>query len=390
MNRRMSVLVVASYAFGLAACSDTSSPTSTLVAGSGAHRALTQADGTPVMINLANPRGLAWDPDSVLYVAEGGRGGKGPCMFVLGATVCYGPTGAVSRLSDGGQERLIDSLPSWVVTSNKSGQAQGPSSIGFNGFGNAYVTIALEGNPLQRNAPELAGFGQLVQISPTVFSDGEGRGRGHKKAPWEFVADIAQYEHDANPDCGDFDSNPFGVLVHGGKVIVADAGANALVQRDANGDLSTLAAFSNNSTVSGPGCPVNNGRDFVPTSVVVGPDEAYYIGHLNGLGILQGSSSIWRMEKGGTPVPFCTGFTWIIAMAFDNAGNIYVLQHSDGPLAANPGSLTRVAPDCSREKVITGLNRPSGLAVDGEGNVYISVLTGPNFASEGQVRRFKP
>ena len=350
---------------------------------------LTQKDGVPVMTNLANPRGLAWGPEGALYVAEAGRGGTGPCFIVLGSTVCYGPTGAVSRLWHGEQERIIWDLPSWVITSNKSGQAEGPNGISFNGLGNAYVSIGLEANPTKRNAaPELGGFGRLVHLSPSALSPGKGEGRSGPR--WEFAADLGQYELDANPDCGDLDSNPYGVLAVPGGVIVPDAGANALVRVDANGSLSTLAAFSNNTTVPGDGCPAAASRDFVPTSVVVGPDGAYYIGHLNGLAILPGSSNIWRLEPGGTPTPYCTGFTWIIGLAFDRSGNVYVLQFSDGPVTNSGGSLLRVAPDCSRSTVVTGLKNPTGVAVDDEGNVYVSLINGSNFAAEGQVRRFSP
>ena len=390
MSFRASLSLVA-FCFALVGCGD-SSPTisAPLIAPSSpALAVLTQADGTPVMTNLANARGLAWGPEGALYVAEAGRGGTGPCMIVLGSTVCYGATGAVSRLWHGKQERLISDLPSWVVTSNKSGNSEGPNGISLNGLGNAYVSIGLEANPAERDAaPELGGFGRLVRLSPSALSPGHGGGRG---APdWEFVADLGQYELDVNPDCGDLDSNPFGVLAVPGAVLVPDAGANAIIQLDANGQLSTLAAFSNNTTVPGPGCPAASTRDFVPTSITVGPDGAYYIGHLNGLAILKGSSSIWRLERGGAPEQFCTGFTWIIALAFDATGNIYVLQHSDGPFTNSGGSLIRVAPDCSRQTVVTGLNRPTGLAVDDEGHVYVSLINGLNFAAEGQVRRFTP
>ena len=350
---------------------------------------LTQAGGTPVMRNLANPRGLAWGPEGALYVAEAGRGGPGPCFVVLTSTVCYGATGAISRLWHGKQERIVSDLPSWVITSNRSGQAEGPNGISFNGLGNAYVSIGLEADPSKRDAaPELRGLGQLVHLLPSALS--RGHGEGLERPAWEFAADLGQYELDVNPDCGDKDSNPYGVLAVPGGVLVPDAGANALVRMDANGSLSTVAAFSNNTTVPGDGCPAAATRDFVPTSVVVGPDGAYYIGHLNGLPILQNSSSVWRLEEGGSPTPYCTGFTWIVAMAFEKSGNLYVLQYSVGPLANSGGLLLRVAPDCSRTTLVTGLKSPTGLAVDDDGNVYISLIEGQNFAAEGQVKRFTP
>jgi hypothetical protein len=370
-------------------CADSNSIISgpQLVSGTSERASLTQADGTPVMTGLANSRGLAWGPEGALYVVEAGRGGKGPCLNTLGQTVCYGPTGAVSRLWHGHQERVVSDLPSWVVTSNKSGQAQGPAAISFNGFGNGYVTIALEADPTKRTG-DLRNMATLVHLLPSALSPG--RGEGRDGPDWEIAADLGQYELDANPDCGVKDSNPFGVLAVPGGALVTDASANSLVRVDANGDVSTVVAFPSRNSTAGEGCPPNPGRDFVPTAIVQGPDGAYYIGHLNGLPILAGTSTIWRLEPGGVPQAYCSGFTWIIAMAFDRDGNIYALQYSVGPLTNSGGSLLKVAPDCSRQTLITGLKAPAGVAVDDDGNVYVSVLTGANAAGESQVRRFTP
>ena len=51
------------------------------------------------------------------------------------------------------------------------------------------------------------------------------------------LADLGAYEIAKNPDCGRIDNNPFAVLAAPGGVIVVDAGANALVRMDTNGDL---------------------------------------------------------------------------------------------------------------------------------------------------------
>jgi hypothetical protein len=77
-------------------------------------------------------------------------------------------------------------------------------------------------------------------------------------------------------------------------------------------------------------------------------------------------------------------------MAFDRDGNIYALQYSVGPLTNSGGSLLKVAPDCSRQTLITGLKASAGVAVDDDGNVYVSVLTGANAAGESKVLRFTP
>src|SRR4029079_5237592 len=132
----------------------------------------------------------------------------------------------------------------------------------------------------------------------SAFSHGQGE--GHDGPDWEFVADIGQYELDANPDCGVFDSNPFGVLAVPGGAIVADASGNDFVKVHANGDLSTFVALPSKNSTGAAGCPAHEVRDFVATRIAQGADGAFYIGHLEGLPILAGASSICRMEEGGT------------------------------------------------------------------------------------------
>src|SRR5438876_636273 len=89
--------------------------------------ALTSASGagatttSVVMSGLDNPRGLAFGPEGALYVAEAGRGGSGPCIVLRGAPQCYGPTGAVSRLWRGKQERVATGLPSYGSAASTTG-----------------------------------------------------------------------------------------------------------------------------------------------------------------------------------------------------------------------------------------------------------------------------
>ena len=349
-------------------------------------------DATVVMRGLNNPRGLAFGPNGALYVAEAGRGGTGPC-FQSGQVVCYGATGAIGRLVGTTQDTVVSGLPSYA---NAAGRAEGPNAIAFNGLGGAYVTVGLETDPqIRAQAPELAGFARLVHVSPTALVPRTAH-VPTSIAEWKFVADLGNYEIAVNPDCGRIDDNPFGVLVAPAGVLVVDAGMNAIVHVDATGALSTFAAFpSRYSEPTGPACPalpadypVTLPKETVPTSIAVGPDGAYYVGHLAGFPLVVGAANIYRIVPGSAPEVFLTGFTFVISLAFDATGNLYVLQHQDAGGASNTGSLVRVATDGTRTTVIAGLIRATGLAIGSDGAIYIS-HRGTSVGT-GEVLRIQP
>ena len=62
----------------------------------------------------------------------------------------------------------------------------------------------------------------------------------------------------------------------------------------------------------------------MPTSVVVGPDGALYVGELTGLPFAPGKARIWRWSGAKTSL-YASGFTNISDLAFDGK-NLLVLE----------------------------------------------------------------
>lgn len=328
---------------GLAGLALAGVPTATANNDSGAPEVIAQG--------LDNPRGLTVGPDGAVYVAESGAGGTRPCLpGPEGGPVCYGKSGAVTRIDDAGQHRVITGLPS-IAAKGSGVSALGPSDVAFGHHGKMYVTVGL-GLELDaaKKVPALADMGELIVA--------------HRKL--RTIADLAAFEDTENPTGDERDSNPNSVFPTKKGFIVADAGGNDVLKVKRNGRIDVLATFPNRKI---DGMPM----DVVPTSAVVGPDGALYVGELTGFPFPAGGARVYRIDYDGVEL-FAKGFTNIIDIAFDEDDNLYVLEiFKNGITSGDPtGALIRVDEDGEDWELVTDdLVTPGGLAIHGD-HAYVS------------------
>ncbi|MCC5626365.1 ScyD/ScyE family protein [Nostoc sp. CHAB 5715] len=356
-------------------------------------KAASAASFSVIADGLYNAGGLSFSPDGNLYVTEAGIGGSGGCVPPAsgqGDSLCYGTSGAVTKIQNGKTERILTGLPSLALPDGTG--AAGPRDIKFDAQGKPYVLIGYGANPTFRDRN--LGYTDLAKIIAPDFNTNS----------WASVADLGNYELANNPDAGDVGSNPLGFVIDGNNLIAVDAGANDLLSVNTDGsNLQAIVAFPQeilaNPVFPPSGTPSNEpaqvpsegevvrspkaglrpsqfASQAVPSSVTKGPDGAYYISQFTGFPFPEGGANIYRVGADATPTVYADGFTQLTDLEFDTEGNLYALQYANQSAWKGDfdGSVIKIATNGTRTTLLSGngLESPSALTIGADGAVYVT------------------
>lgn len=309
-----------------------------------------QAEDPPweeVASGLDNPRQLSFT-GGALYVAEAGVGGSGPCLTgPEGDEVCYGATGAITKVWGHDQARVVEGLPS--IAGAGGFAALGPADVRVRNH-RFTVTIGLGADPAVRQDLPRLGRRLMGTITTGELWDDDFR----------VVANLAGFEARHDKDGLGPDSNPTGLIPRRGGWVATDSGANTLMRVNEDGDMRALAVFES------PGDDIQP----VPTSVAVGPGGAFFVSELTGFPFVKGLARIHRVRGGMPPTVYAEGLTNVTDLAWHD-DELYAVQIADdGLLAAGPegpmGSLVRVDRHGDHEMVAGPFPAPYGVAFHGD------------------------
>ena len=313
---------------------------------------------------LNNPRGLKFGPDSMLYVAEGGIGGKnstaGQCTQVIPPIGPYtgAPTGGrISKIDSYGKRFTVtDQLPTTQTSDTSGALVSGVGDIAFCGK-DLYALITGGGCSHANTFPN-----SLVKINP----DGSNK----------IIADLSKWirenpvkspeQDDSEPD-GDW----YSMIQLNGAFYAVEANHGQLVKITPTGNIKRVVDVS-----------ATYGH-IVPTSVAVCGD--FFIGNLNPFPIIEGSSSVYKVTSSGNISVHTTGFSTILGLVFDKQGNLYVLENTTGNPFPTPGTgkVIRVDKSGNKTTIASGLVLPTGITIGPDGSLYVSNVGFGPFSTKG-------
>jgi hypothetical protein len=304
------------------------------------------AAANAVVSGLNQPRGLAYDSEGNLYIAEAGSGGDYVVAETEMGNTTAGATSQIKMIAPDGTESVF--LP------NISSTANGPEALGVQSVAVGETSVWFV---MSEGAPISPFNTAVVEIDRETYR------------VKNFI-DLYTYEQENNPDgTEEIYSNPNDIAVaDDNTAYIIDTGANTLYRFTEINGLEVVRTWENT----------------VPSSVALGTNGEIYVGFL-GTEMAPGAGYIEHLDAQGEVIETFEGLTSVTDVAVDAEGNVYAVQlytemGEQGP-SFTSGNVVRVNAE-GMTPVATGLNVPYGLAISPEGEMVVS--TGTAFAGPGE------
>ena len=299
---------------------------------------------------LNNPRGLYYDDNGVLWIAEAGTGGDNIAQTEFGP-IKYGSTARILTVSPGttGAQVVLGGLPSAAEFDD----IIGVSSI-YVEFGGIWIVTGL--------GPFADPFNQaLIQLDQKSLRVGE------------FV-DLYGFEADNNPDQDIVMSDPVDLAVSDDDTFyIVDASGNSLLTWTVSDGLQLFHAWTD--------LPV-------PTSVDVAADGSIYVGFLSPFPYAEGSARIEHWSAQGELLDTYSGLNAVTDVLLDDSGTLYAVQmasgYGDSGWIPASGSVVTVS-DSGITTVADGLNFPYRLALSPDGGIAVTINSAFSAPDSGEV-----
>lgn len=206
---------------------------------------------------------------------------------------------------------------------------------------------------------------------------------------------VSGFSGDGGPATAAELSSPAGVAIDGaGNLYIADAGNNRIRRVDGHsGVISTIAGTAATTGSLGDGGPATSARLSNPLDIVVAPDGTLYIADTgdNRIRKIDTFGNITTAAGGGNPAPgidaLGDGAPAVNAilnapsgLALDGAGNLFIADRVDnlirvvaaGIISVVAGNGTPAYAGDGRAAVDASISAPTGIAVDAGGWLYIA------------------